>query len=63
MIKKIRWLISLIKPYVDKVNDDNLFAIAGHSAFFFILAVVPRFSYGVSFPIVNPVYFSSANSK
>lgn len=48
MIKKIRWLISLIKPYVEKVNNDNLFAIAGHSAFFFILAVVPLTMFGLS---------------
>ncbi len=48
MIKKIKILWKRLHPYISKVNNDNLFAIAGQSAFFFILAVVPLTMFGLS---------------
>ena len=30
-----------IKPFLDKIKHDNIFAIAGQSAFFLILSSVP----------------------
>ncbi len=44
----IKWLLLKLRPYINKVNRDNLFAIAGQSAFFFILAVVPLTMFGLS---------------
>ena len=36
------------KPFVDKINHDNVFAIAGQTAFFLILSSVPLAMFGVS---------------
>lgn len=48
MRKIIRRFKELIDPFIIKVTNDNLFAIAGQSAFFFILAVVPLTMFGLS---------------
>lgn len=37
-----------IKPFLDKIKHDNIFAIAGQSAFFLILSSVPLSMFGVS---------------
>ena len=48
MIKIILRFKKLVDPFIIKVTNDNLFAIAGQSAFFFILAVVPLTMFGLS---------------
>lgn len=41
-------LYAPFKPFVDKINHDNVFAIAGQTAFFLILSSVPLAMFGVS---------------
>lgn len=48
MIKFIMRVYSRIKPFLDKINHDNVFAIAGQSAFFLILSAVPLAMFCVS---------------
>lgn len=48
MIKKIKRLLDIISPFVKKLDDDNIFAISGQSAFFLMLALVPFAMFAVS---------------
>lgn len=51
MRKLIDWVNKIyapFKPFVDKINRDNVFAISGQSAFFLILSGVPLAMFGVS---------------
>ena len=48
MLKKIKSTYNLIKPFIDKINRDNVFAIAGQSAFFLLLSIVPLSMFVVS---------------
>ena len=51
MRKLIDWfnrLYAPFKPFVDKINRDNVFAIAGQTAFFLLLSSVPLAMFGVS---------------
>ena len=41
-------IFGAIKPFLKKVNDDNIFAIAGQSAYFMVLALVPLSMFAVS---------------
>lgn len=47
-MKFLKKLLDPVSPLLDKVNDDNISAIAGQSAFYFILAVVPLAMFGLS---------------
>jgi membrane protein len=48
MIKKIKRLLDIISPFIKKLDDDNIFAISGQSAFFLMLALVPFAMFAVS---------------
>ena len=48
MIKKIKRLVDFFSPFIKKLNDDNIFAISGQSAFFLMLALVPFAMFVVS---------------
>lgn len=48
MIKKIKRLLDIFSPFIKKLNDDNIFAISGQSAFFLMLALVPFAMFAVS---------------
>ena len=48
MIKKIKRLVDFFSPFIKKLNDDNIFAISGQSAFFLMLALVPFAMFAVS---------------
>lgn len=48
MIKLIKRIYSIFQPFVKKINRDNIFAIAGQSAFFLLLSGVPLLMFGVS---------------
>ena len=41
MIHSIIKAINKIQPFIGKANSDNVFAIAGQSAFFIILSAFP----------------------
>ena len=54
-MKLIKWIINFVKkildkydPIISKVSDDNIFAIAGQSAFFILLSSVPLTMFVVS---------------
>ena len=44
----IKSIYAPFQPFIDKINHDNVFAIAGQSAFFLILSSVPLAMFGVS---------------
>ena len=48
MKKTILSVYGKLKPFIKKINSDNIFAIAGQSAFFLILSSVPLLMFGVS---------------
>ena len=48
MLRFIEQLYNWIKPFLDKLTHDNIFAIAGQSAFFLILSSVPLSMFAVS---------------
>ena len=48
MIKKIKRLLDIFTPFIKKLDDDNIFAISGQSAFFLMLALVPFAMFAVS---------------
>lgn len=48
MFRSILKVIAVIKPFIKNLNRDNIFAIAGQSAFFLILSAVPLLMFGVS---------------
>lgn len=48
MLKKIKKLWETFLPFYNKIQDDNVFAIAGQSTFYFLLAVVPLTMFAVS---------------
>ncbi len=48
MIEKIKKLKKRVDPLLEKIEHDNIFAIAGQSAFFMILTVFPLAMFGVS---------------
>lgn len=48
IINLVRQIYSYIKPLTDKAKHDNIYAIAGQSAFYFILAFVPLVMFAVS---------------
>ena len=48
MKKIILSVYGKLKPFIKKINSDNIFAIAGQSAFFLILSSVPLLMFGVS---------------
>ena len=48
MIKKIKRLLDIFSPFIKKLDDDNIFAISGQSAFFLMLALVPFAMFAVS---------------
>ncbi len=48
MKKFIKKVYAPVSPLLDKMSDDNISAIAGQSAFYFILAVVPLTMFAVS---------------
>ncbi|MBQ8133908.1 MAG: YihY/virulence factor BrkB family protein [Clostridia bacterium] len=48
MIEKVKNLKKRIDPLLEKMEHDNIFAIAGQSAFFLILTVFPLAMFGVS---------------
>ena len=48
MLKKMKKLRDAFLPFYNKIQDDNIFAIAGQSSFYFILAVVPLTMFAVS---------------
>lgn len=48
MFRKIKGIYNRFKPFIDEINRDNIFAIAGQSAFFLILSIVPLSMFVVS---------------
>lgn len=48
MFKTIKRAYAWIKPFLDEINRNNIFAIAGQSAFFWILSSVPLAMFAVS---------------
>ena len=48
MLRAIKRIYNWIKPFLDKLNHDNIFAIAGQSAFFLLLSGVPLTMFAVS---------------
>lgn len=48
MLKKFKRAYNRIEPFIDKLNRDNVFAIAGQSAFFLLLSIVPLSMFAVS---------------
>lgn len=48
MLRAIKRIYNWIKPFLDKINHDNIFAIAGQSAFFLLLSGVPLTMFAVS---------------
>ena len=48
MIQFIMRIYRWIKPFLNKLTHDNIYAIAGQSAFFLLLSVVPLAIFGVS---------------
>lgn len=48
MIKLIKRIYTYVSPFIKKINDDNIFAISGQSAFFLMLAVIPFTMFAVS---------------
>ena len=48
MLKQIKNVIKVFKPLLKKISHDNIFAIAGQSAFFLILSAVPLTMFAVS---------------
>lgn len=48
IVKRVRSVYNLFEPLTSKCIDDNIFAIAGQSAFFIILSAVPLIMFIVS---------------
>ena len=48
MIELIDRILSVYRPFSKKITHDNIFAIAGQSAFFLLLSAVPLTMFGVS---------------
>ena len=48
MYKKIKRIFGAISPFLKKIEDDNIFAISGQSAFFMLLALIPFAMFSVS---------------
>ena len=48
MYKKVKKFFGAISPFLKKIEDDNIFAISGQSAFFLLLALIPFAMFAVS---------------
>ena len=48
MIQLIMRIYRWLKPFLNKLTHDNIYAIAGQSAFFLLLSAVPLAIFGVS---------------
>ena len=48
MYRRIKIIISITRPFIKKLSEDNVYAIAGQSTFYFILASVPLMMFAVS---------------
>ena len=48
MYRRIKKIISITRPFIKKLSEDNVYAIAGQSTFYFILASVPLMMFAVS---------------
>ncbi len=48
VIRKVMQIYGRFRPFLVKLRDDNVYAIAGQSAFYFLLAIVPLMMFAVS---------------
>ncbi len=48
MIKLLKKIFGVISPFLKKIEEDNIFAISGQSAFFMLLALIPFAMFAVS---------------
>jgi membrane protein len=48
MYKKVKKFFGAISPFLKRIEDDNIFAISGQSAFFLLLALIPFAMFAVS---------------
>ncbi len=48
MVRAVKRIYNRIKPFLEKLSHDNIFAIAGQSAFFLLLSGVPLTMFAVS---------------
>ena len=48
MIKLVRRIYDIFSPFIKKLNDDNIFAISGQSAFYLLLTLIPFTMFAVS---------------
>lgn len=49
MYKKVKKFFGAISPFLKKIEDDNIFAISGQSAFFLLLALIPFAMFAVPY--------------